>query len=103
MQALFEGKDPDKALAYSLRDRGRVTLIDVKLNAICFCFLMFCQFIPIQRLGAIMVIMMITCGFGALFLMTGVLRSCVKVRKINSLGNRLAKKMIKQEMQHNEN
>jgi predicted RND superfamily exporter protein len=76
MQALHARRSPDQALAHALRDRGHVTLVDAKLNAICFSFLMASAFVPIQRLGVLMVVMLLACAFGALFLMTGVLRSC---------------------------
>lgn len=79
MQALHARRSPDEALAYALRDRGHVTLVDAKLNAICFSLLLASAFVPIQRLGVLMVLMLVACAFGALFLMTGVLRSCVAV------------------------
>ncbi len=75
--ALDSGKTPDQALQYCLFQRGRLTVLDAKLNAICFSFLMLSPFLPIQRLGFIMLVMLVTCAFGALFLMAAVLRSCV--------------------------
>lgn len=78
MQALQRGSSPDEALQQALCERGRVTLIDAKLNAICFSFLMLSPFLPIQRLGLLMIVMLAACAFGALVLMTGVLRSCVR-------------------------
>ncbi|MDT8997903.1 hypothetical protein RQP53_01285 [Paucibacter sp. APW11] len=78
MQALQRDASPDEALHQALHERGRVTLIDAKLNAICFSFLMLSPFLPIQRLGLLMIVMLAACAFGALVLMTGVLRSCVR-------------------------
>ena len=77
MQALQRGDSVDAALAFALCERGRVTVVDAKLNAICFSFLMLSPFLPIQRLGVLMLLMLLACAFGALVLMTGVLRSCV--------------------------
>ena len=82
MQALHARRSPDEALAHALRDRGHVTLVDAKLNAICFSFLMASAFVPIQRLGVLMVVMLLACAFGALFLMTGVLRSCAVPHRV---------------------
>ncbi|NJM44181.1 MAG: hypothetical protein HC858_09770 [Brachymonas sp.] len=77
-QGLHRGDSPDAALQQALAERGRVTLIDAKLNAICFSFLMLSPFLPIQRLGLVMIVLLIACAFGALVLMTGVLRACVR-------------------------
>jgi predicted RND superfamily exporter protein len=77
-QRLYQGDTPNKALHYALAERGRVTLIDAKLNAICFSFLMLSPFLPIQRLGVVMLVMLAACALGALVLMTAVLRSCVR-------------------------
>lgn len=78
------GETPDEALHYALHERGRVTLIDAQLNAVCFSFLLLSPFLPIQRLGLMMIVLLIACAFGALFLMTGVLRSCVEARSTPS-------------------
>jgi len=75
---LGQGDSPDAALHYALHERGRVTLIDAQLNAVCFSFLLCSPFLPIQRLGLMMMVLLFACAFGALFLMTGVLRSCVE-------------------------
>lgn len=81
-RALHSGHTPDQALHHALAERGHVTLIDAKLNAVCFSFLMLSPFLPIQRLGLVMLVMLLACAFGALFLMTGVLRSCVSPRAV---------------------
>lgn len=75
---LAQGDSADAALHHALHERGRVTLIDALLNAICFSFLMLSPFLPIQRLGLMMIVLLLACAFGALFLMTGVLRSCIE-------------------------
>lgn len=78
LQALRRGATPDEALQEALAERGHVTLVDALLNGICFSFLMLSPFLPIQRLGLLMVVMLAACAFGALLLMAGVLRACVR-------------------------
>lgn len=82
MRGLHAGHSPDQALHRALFERGHITLVDAKLNAVCFSFLMLSPFLPIQRLGVVMLVMLVACAFGALFLMTGVLRSCVSPRAL---------------------
>lgn len=74
--ALAQGRSPERALHYALAERGAVTLTDATLNAICFSFLLGSAFIPIQRLGAVMLIMLATCVLGALLLMPAMLSLC---------------------------
>ncbi|HLO94449.1 MAG TPA: hypothetical protein VK195_09035, partial [Burkholderiaceae bacterium] len=78
LHALRRGATPDEALREALAERGHVTLIDALLNGICFSFLMLSPFLPIQRLGFLMIVMLAACAFGALVLMAGVLRACVR-------------------------
>lgn len=76
-EALNRGDSADQALQYAIGERGHLTLLDAGLNAICFSLLLASTFIPMQRLGGIMLLLLATCAFGALFLLAGVLRSCV--------------------------
>lgn len=76
--AVSEGANHIQALHYSIVQKGRTIVIDIILNSLCFVPLMFSGFQPIFRLGWIMIIMLLACGFGALFLMPPLLPWCVK-------------------------
>ncbi len=76
--ALREGRDEQGALRYALGEKGKIILIDIILNALCFAPLMTSRFIPVARLGWIMIVMLIFCGIGALVLMPALLPWCVK-------------------------
>ncbi len=80
--ALQEGSDMRQALHYSLGDKGKIILVDVVLNALCFAPLMTSSFIPVVRLGWVMIVMLLACGFGALVLMPALLPWCVKNQKV---------------------
>jgi hypothetical protein len=77
--ALGEGKSAGQALHYALAERGHITLTDAALNGICFSFLLCSPFLPIQRLGAIMLVMLATCALGALLLMPALLPLCSRL------------------------
>ncbi len=72
-EKLNNGGNARACLQYSLLTHGHVVVADVALNAICFAPLMLSNFIPVVRLGWIMVVMLIACGFGALVLMPSLL------------------------------
>lgn len=74
--ALQQQQSPDQALDYAFGQRSRLTLMDAGLNAICFSFLLFSSFIPMQRLGLIMLILLVICAFAAVCLLPAVLRRC---------------------------
>ncbi|WP_342120639.1 MMPL family transporter [Pseudoduganella sp. OTU4001] len=74
--ALEDGQSPAQALHFALAERGYITLTDAALNAICFGFLMLSPFLPIQRLGVVMLVMLATCAIGALLLMPALLPLC---------------------------
>lgn len=76
--ALRSGQTPAQALQTAIGERSRLTLLDAGLNAICFSFLLFSSFIPMQRLGLIMLILLVICAFSAVCLLPAVLRSCVQ-------------------------
>ncbi len=82
--ALREGKSVQQALHYCLAERGHITLTDAALNAICFSFLLCSPFLPIQRLGAIMLVMLATCAIGALLLMPALLPICSRLARAHS-------------------
>lgn len=75
--ALARGAAPEAALHEALAERGAVTVIDAKLNTVCFSLLLLSSFVPIQRLGALLILLLLACAFGVLLLMAGVLRHCV--------------------------
>ncbi|MRV73314.1 MMPL family transporter [Duganella sp. FT92W] len=74
--ALEQGLDRNQALQRALAERGYITLTDAALNGICFSFLMLSPFLPIQRLGVIMLVMLATCALGAILLMPALLPLC---------------------------
>lgn len=74
--ALRRNQSPEQALGYAFGARSRITMLDAGLNAICFSFLLFSSFIPMQRLGLIMLILLVICAFAAVCLLPAVLRSC---------------------------
>ena len=74
--ALEQGMTRQQALHYALAERGYITLTDATLNGICFSFLMLSPFLPIQRLGVVMLVMLATCALGALLLMPALLPLC---------------------------
>ena len=76
--ALAEGQSPAQALQFSIGQRGPLTLLDAGLNGIVFSFLLFSSFIPMQRLGLLMLVLLSVCACGALFVLPGVLRSCCR-------------------------
>lgn len=74
--ALQQQQSPEQALQYAFGERSRLTMLDAGLNAICFSFLLFSSFIPMQRLGLIMLILLVICAFAAVCLLPAVLRCC---------------------------
>jgi predicted RND superfamily exporter protein len=78
--ALLSGKDLRGALRYALPERGKVIVMDIVLNALCFAPLMMSRFVPVARMGWVMIVMLVTCGFGSLVLLPAILPWCVKQR-----------------------
>jgi predicted RND superfamily exporter protein len=76
--ALLEGCAPRDALHYALADRGKTIVVDIVLNALCFAPLLASSFIPVARLGWVMIVMLLACGFGALVILPALLPWCVK-------------------------
>jgi hypothetical protein len=70
---LFAGGDWKDAGRYAVLTRGRVVLIDVAINAACFAPLMLSPFIPIARLGWMMMVMLFFCGVGAMIILPAIL------------------------------
>ena len=82
--ALDQGMQRRQALHYALAERGYITLTDAALNGICFSFLMLSPFLPIQRLGVVMLVMLATCALGALLLMPALLPWCSRQRDVRN-------------------
>ena len=78
MKALHEGQSKKEAFEYAIGRNGKIVLVDIALNCFCFVPLMASNFIPIYRLGWVMIIMLLSCGFGSLVLMPALLAWCVK-------------------------
>jgi predicted RND superfamily exporter protein len=76
--ALLRGDDLRHALHYALVEKGRIITADIILNALCFAPLMVSSFIPVIRLGWIMIVMLIACGIGALLIMPALLPWCIR-------------------------
>ena len=75
---LFEEWGPRDALEKAMRGRGKVVLTDIFLNCLCFAPLMLSHFIPVARLGWVMITMLIACGFGSLVILPALLPWCAK-------------------------
>lgn len=75
---IHEADTPEQALAFALKDKGHVVVVDVLLNSLCFMPLMLSRFLPVARLGWIMITMLLACGFGALALMPTYLPWCTR-------------------------
>ncbi|TAN42314.1 MAG: hypothetical protein EPN22_12840 [Nitrospirae bacterium] len=79
--ALLNGGDRRSALEYAMVGRGKVVVVDIVLNILCFAPLITSSFIPVARLGWVMIVMLIACGIGALLIMPALLPWCVQERK----------------------
>lgn len=64
------------ALHHALAERGEVTVVDALLNAMCFSLLLGSSFVPIQRLGLLLVLLLLACAAGVLVLQAAVLPHC---------------------------
>jgi predicted RND superfamily exporter protein len=81
--ALLHGKDLRASLQYALLTKGRIIVIDIVLNVLCFAPLMTSTFIPVARMGWIMIVMLLACGFGSLVILPALLPWCV-IKKATS-------------------
>jgi predicted RND superfamily exporter protein len=76
--ALLSGKDLRESLRFALPEKGKIIVIDILLNSLCFAPLMLSRFIPVERIGWVMIVMLISCGFGSLVLLPALLPWCVR-------------------------
>ena len=70
--------DGNTAIRNAMESEGEVIINDILLNSVCFFPLVFSSFIPISRLGWVMVAMVITAGIGSLAIMPVLLKYAVK-------------------------
>jgi len=76
--SLMEGSSFREALYVALVERGGINIMDIANNAYIFAFLIQSPIYPIKLIGIMLVLMMFTCGFGALVLMPVLLSKCIK-------------------------
>jgi hypothetical protein len=76
--AILEGREVRDGIHFALAERGKVIVMDIALNSLCFVPLITSTFQPVMRLGWIMIVMLVACGFGALVIMPSLLPWCVK-------------------------
>ncbi|PIT93500.1 hypothetical protein COU00_04035 [Candidatus Falkowbacteria bacterium CG10_big_fil_rev_8_21_14_0_10_43_11] len=74
---LRQGMRMQEAMCRAFINKGKDVLNDICLNCFCFAPLMLSHFIPIQRLGWVMIVMLLACGIGVVFQMA-LLPWCVK-------------------------
>lgn len=80
-QRFAETGSADQALQFAVAQRGQLTWLDAGLNALCFSFLLWSAFIPMQRLGVVMLVLLLVCALTALCVLPGVLlASCANRR-----------------------
>lgn len=79
--ALVGGSSLPECLSHALAEKGRLIVVDIALNALCFAPLILSSFIPVARLGWVMIVMLLACGYGCLVIMPPLLPWCVKRRK----------------------
>lgn len=85
--AILAGSDLRGALQASLLERGKIVVVDIVLNGLCFLPLVTSSFVPVARLGWVMIVMLIACGFGALVILPALLPWCVvDLNKRKSIG-----------------
>lgn len=77
-EGLEKTKDKLKAIYYAMHDKGKLIIEDMILNILIFALLLTSGFLPVQRLGWIMSIMLLACGIGALIIMLAMLPKAVK-------------------------
>lgn len=78
---ILEGQAVREGVRYALVERGKVIVVDVVLNAFCFVPLITSSFLPVARLGWVMIVMLMACGFGALVIMPSLLPWCVRTNE----------------------
>jgi predicted RND superfamily exporter protein len=70
--------DKKTAIRVAMMNEGTIIINDILLNAACFLPLSFSNYIPIKRLGWMMIVMIIACGLGSLVIMPSLLRWAIR-------------------------
>ena len=73
--------NPENAIRSAIRFGGTIVIVDVILNSVCNIPLITSGFEPVKMLGLVTILMLITCGFGALVIMPAFLRYGVRRAK----------------------
>ncbi len=81
---ILSGNSHQKALNLAMKQEGDIILADMLLNIVCFLPLLISRFLPIQRIGWMMAVMLSSAAFGSLVIMPPMLKWAVKSRKINA-------------------
>ena len=79
-QRALASLSPLEALQSAMHEEGRVIVADCLLNIMCFMPLVTSHFLPVQGVGWMMAVMLVTCAIGTLFFMAVLLPRCVMVR-----------------------
>ncbi|MFU8857305.1 MAG: hypothetical protein ACNA8S_09920 [Deferrisomatales bacterium] len=74
--SLQGGASPREALRFAMVQKGKIVVVDLVLNCLCFAPLLTSRFLPVARLGWLMIVMLIACGVGTLLVMASVLPWC---------------------------
>lgn len=75
---LLAGQESSPAMLGALQQKGKVILLDIILNSICFLPLTFSHFLPVSRMGWLMIVMLLASGVGALIVLPALLPWCVR-------------------------
>jgi predicted RND superfamily exporter protein len=68
---------PTQALHKALGQEGKIIVADCLLNILCFAPLLASRFLPIQHIGWMMAMMLVTCAAASLIVMGALLPRCV--------------------------
>lgn len=79
-QRALASLSPLEALHSAMHEEGRVIVADCLLNTVCFMPLVTSHFLPVQGVGWMMGVLLITCALGTLLFMAALLPRCVIVR-----------------------
>ncbi len=88
-EAIEQGKSKEETMYFAFAKRGKLVITDILLNCLCFLPLAFSRFLPIARLGRIMIVMLVFCGLGALVIMPVFLEFCIRKPNDRTMPERL--------------
>ncbi len=84
-EMIENGKSKEEALYEAIAVRGKLVITDILLNCLCFLPLAFSRFLPIARLGKIMIVMLVLCGLGALVIMPVYFEFCIRKPAVKTI------------------